>query len=74
MVIEVKPLQPEKQAPPNEVTDEGMVIEVKPLQPSKQSQPNEVTDEGMVIEVKPLQSSYLQLIVFQFVLIKTVEK
>ena len=36
MVIEVKPLQPEKQDPPNEVTEEGMVIEVKPLQPSKQ--------------------------------------
>ena len=33
MVIEVKPLQPSKQPPPNEVTDEGMVIEVKPLQP-----------------------------------------
>ena len=31
MVIEVKPLQPEKQASPNDVTDEGMVIEVKPL-------------------------------------------
>ena len=34
MVIEVKPLQPEKQYSPNDVTDEGMVIEVKPLQPS----------------------------------------
>ena len=33
MVIEVKPLQREKQALPNEVTEEGMVIEVKPLQP-----------------------------------------
>ena len=32
MVIEVKPLQLEKQKLPNEVTDEGMVIEVKPLQ------------------------------------------
>ena len=52
MVIEVKPLQKEKQEAPNEVTDEGMVIEVKPLQPSKQDSLNEVTDEGMVIEVK----------------------
>ena len=43
MVIEVKPLQPEKQELPNEVTDEGMVIEVKPLQPLKQEAPNEVT-------------------------------
>ena len=33
MVIEVKPLQSEKQRSPNDVTDEGMVIEVKPLQP-----------------------------------------
>ena len=55
MVIEVKPLQPQKQDLPNEVTDEGMVIEVKPLQLPKQPSPNEVTDEGMVIEVKPLQ-------------------
>ena len=43
MVIEGKPLQPEKQELPNEVTDEGMVIEVKPLQPLKQEAPNEVT-------------------------------
>ena len=57
MVIEVKPLQLKKQAPPNDVTDEGMVIEVKPLQPQKQLPPIEVTDEGMVIEVKPLQPS-----------------
>ena len=35
MVIEVKPLQAEKQDVPNEVTDEGMVIEVKPLQAEK---------------------------------------
>ena len=34
MVIEVKPLQLEKQDSPIEVTDEGMVIEVKPLQES----------------------------------------
>ena len=66
MVIEVKPLQPEKQELPNEVTDEGMVIEVKPLQPSKQDQSNEVTDEGMVIEVKPLHFSYLLLVDYQY--------
>ena len=30
MVIEVKPLQSEKQYEPNEVIEEGMVIEVKP--------------------------------------------
>ena len=43
-------------------------------QPLKQELPNDVTDEGMVIEVKPLQLEYLQLVVYQFVLIKTVEK
>ena len=43
MVIEVKPLQPEKQDPPNEVTDEGMVIEVKLSQSLKQDSLNEVT-------------------------------
>ena len=32
MVIEVKLLQPLKQAQPKEVIEEGMVIEVKPLQ------------------------------------------
>ena len=31
--MEVKPLQPEKQASSNEVTDEGIVMEVKPVQP-----------------------------------------
>ena len=39
MVIEVKPLQLEKQDWPNDVTDEGMVIEVKPLQLEKQDWP-----------------------------------
>ena len=56
MVIEVKPLQPEKHPHPNEVTEEGMMIEAKPLQSLKQRPPNEVTEEEMVIEVKPLQS------------------
>ena len=65
MVIEVKPLQPEKQDSPNEVTDEGMVIEVKPLQPKKQPSPNEVTEEGMVMEVKALQPEYLLLVDYQ---------
>ena len=66
MVIEVKPLQPEKHSEPNEVTDEGMVIDFKPLQPEKQSESNEVTDEGMVIEVKPLQPEYLLLVDYQY--------
>ena len=52
--MEVKPLQPEKQELPNEVTEEGMVIAFIRLQQEKQDFPNEVTEEGMVIEVKPL--------------------
>ena len=74
MVIEVKPLQPEKQPSPNEVTDEGMVIDVKPLQPEKQWSPNEVTDEGMVIDVKPLQPQNVLLVDYQYYTLKTVEK
>ena len=66
MVIEVKPLQPEKHPHPNEVTEEGMMIEAKPLQSLKQRPPNEVTEEGIVIEVKPLhlekQSSLKEVI------------
>ena len=64
--MEVKPLQPEKQAFPNEVTDEGIVIEVKPLQPRKHPTLNEVTDEGIVTEVKPSQSKYLLLVDYQY--------
>ena len=55
--MEVKPLQSEKQEPPNAVTEEGMVMEVKPLQPLKHKLPKEVTEEGMEIEVKARQSS-----------------
>ena len=50
------------------------LMDVKPLQPEKTKLPIDVTLAGMVIEVKPLQPEYLQLVVYQFVLIKTVEK
>ena len=43
MVMEVKPLQPEKQKSPKLVTELGMVMEVKPLQPEKQKSPKLVT-------------------------------
>jgi hypothetical protein len=33
LIIEVKPLQPEKALLPILVTETGMIIEVKPLQP-----------------------------------------
>ena len=65
-MIDAKPLQPEKQLSPKEVTDEGMGTDVKPLQLEKQLSPNEVTDEGMVIEVKPLQAAYLLLVDYQY--------
>ena len=74
MVIEVKPEQPSKAQLSIEVTPSGMVIEVKPVQPLKAPKPIEVAPSGMVIEVKPEHTLYLQLIVYQFVLIKTVEK
>ena len=56
------------------VTLFGIVTEVRPLQPEKAPSPMKVTLFGIVTEVRPLQFSYLQLIVYQFVLIKTVEK
>ena len=64
--MEVKPLQPEKQDPPIEVTDEGIVMEVKLLQPRKHPTLNEVTDEGIVMEVKLIQSMYLLLVDYQY--------
>ena len=43
MVIEVKPVQPQKHPIPKLVTELGIVIEVKPLQPRKQWSPKLVT-------------------------------
>ena len=51
-----------------------MMTEVRPLQPKKVSTPILVTLLGMVMVVRLLQFQYSQLIVYQFVLIKTVEK
>ena len=51
------------------VTLLGMVREVKLLQPAKAKYPMVVTLPGIVTEVRPLQPAYLQLIVYQFVLI-----
>ena len=56
------------------VTLFGIVTEVRPLQPSKAPPPMVVTLLGIVTEVRPLHPEYLQLVVYQFVLIKTVEK
>ena len=56
------------------VTLSGMVTDVKPLHPWKAYSPIDVTLSGMVTDVKPLQSEYLQLVVYQLIYNKTVEK
>ena len=56
------------------VTLFGIVMEVKLLHSLKAAPPIEVILSGRIMEAKLLQPEYLQLIVFQFVLIKTVEK
>ncbi len=74
MVMEVKPLQPEKQEAPKLVTEFGMVMEVKPSQNAKQTSPKLVTVSGMVMEVKPLQPEYLEVIDYQLFVVNTIEK
>ena len=73
-MIEVKLSQFWKAYSPIEVTPSEMVIEVKPTRNWKVPLPIEVTLLGMVIEVMSEQRLYLQIIVYQFVSIKTVEK
>ena len=63
-----------KQLEPKDVTEEGIVMLVKLEQFMKQLEPKDVTEEGIVMLVKPEHQKYLQLVVYQFVLIKTVEK
>jgi len=52
----------------------GMVTSVKPLQPEKVDWAMLVKLLGISMEVKPVQPEYLQLVVYQKILIKTVEK
>lgn len=51
-----------------------MIIEIRLVQLLNAERPILVTLLGMVMAVKLEQPLYLQLIVFQFVLLKTVEK
>ena len=51
-----------------------MVTEARLEHSLKASHPIDVTLLGMVMEVNPEQNAYLQIIVYQFVSIKTVEK
>ena len=74
MEIEVKPEHLRKTEDLIVVILSEILMEVKPAQPLKQDSPMEVTLLGMVTEVKPLQPAYLQLIVYQLGMIKTVEK
>jgi len=74
MITEVRALQPLKALLPILVTLLGIVTEVRAEQPEKVFSPILVTLLEMVIEVREVQPSYLQLIVCQLILIKTVEK
>ena len=51
-----------------------IITEAKLLHDENAVLPIDLTLFPIVTEVKPLHPSYLQLIVYQFVLIKTVEK
>ena len=74
IVIEVRLLQLKKAPSLMFVTLPGIVIEVRLEQLEKALSTMLVTLFGIVMEVRPVHSAYLQLIVYQFVLIKTVEK
>ena len=51
-----------------------IITSFNPLQPDKAQSPILVTEFGIVTDVKPLQSLYLQLVVYQLIYNKTVEK
>jgi hypothetical protein len=56
------------------VTLLGIAIEVSAVQPANASVPILVTLLGIIKETRDEQPEYLQIIVYQFVSIKTVEK
>ena len=56
------------------VTVAGIFIDVSPEQRAKAPSSIDVTEFGMSIEVSPIQSQYLQLVVYQLIYNKTVEK
>ena len=61
MVMEVKLLQPEKQAFPKLSTELGMGMEVKLLQPEKQSSPKLVTEFGILLFLHPTTNSLVEV-------------
>ena len=74
IVTEVRPEHLSNTDSPMLVTLFGIVTEVRPEQPQNAQSPMLVKLSEIVTEVRPVQLEYLQLIVFQFVLLKTVEK
>ena len=74
IVTEVRPMQPEKADSPMVVTLLPIVTEVRPMQPLKAAPPIVVTLLGIMTSNRLEHSWYLQLIMFQFVVLKTVEK
>ena len=74
IVTEVRLLQPQKTSLPMLFTLLGMVKESRLLQNMNASPPILVTLLGMAKEVRLLHPQYLQLIVYQWFLVKTVEK
>ena len=74
MVIDDNEEQPEKTRDPIEVALLGMVIDDNKEQLEKAPSFIEVTLFGMVTDDNEEQLEYLQLVVYQKILIKTVEK
>lgn len=72
--MDVKLSKPLNAPTPMDVTEHGIVTEAKPLQPVKAYASITLTLFPSVKLVKPLQPEYLQLVVYQFVLSRTVEK
>ena len=72
MEILVKAVQPVK--PLILVTELPMVTLVRFLQPENAELPIRITELGMIMLVRPVQPTYSQLVVYQLIYNKTVEK
>ena len=70
MVMEVRPLQPEKALLPMLVTPSGMVMEVRPLQPEKALLPMLVTPSGIVVFLQPAISVFVAVSIIALQLLR----
>ena len=61
MVMDVKPVQPEKARNPIDVTELGMVRDVKPAQPENAQSPIDVTELGMIVVLHPVTNSLVEV-------------